>query len=201
VKWSEENGSFRSRKQLLEVSGLGPAAFEQSAGFLRIRNGQNPLDASAVHPESYSVVERIAGSKSLSVAELMRSESARKTIDLHDFADEKTGLPTLRDIMKELEKPGRDPRESFQVFSFADVHDIKDLEEGMILPGIVTNVTNFGAFVDVGVHQDGLVHISEMADRFVKNPADIVSAGEKIKVRVLHVDTKRGRISLSMTGI
>ena len=201
VKWSEENGAFLNRRQLLKVSGLGPAAFEQSAGFLRIRNGQNPLDSSAVHPESYSVVERMAGSKGLSVAELMSSENSRESIDLKVFVDGKTGLPTLRDIMKELEKPGRDPRKSFQVFNFADVHDIKDLEEGMILPGIVTNVTNFGAFVDIGVHQDGLVHISQMADRFVKNPADIVSAGEQLKVRVLQVDVKRGRISLSMTGI
>ncbi|RKZ11102.1 RNA-binding transcriptional accessory protein [Candidatus Fermentibacteria bacterium] len=201
VKWSEENGAFLNRRQLLKVSGLGPAAFEQSAGFLRIRNGQNPLDASAVHPESYSVVERMAGSKGLSVAELMSSENSRKSIDLKDFVDGKTGLPTLRDIMEELEKPGRDPRKSFQVFNFADVHDIKDLEEGMILPGIVTNVTNFGAFVDIGVHQDGLVHISQMADRFVKNPADIVSAGEQLMVRILQVDVKRGRISLSMTGI
>jgi len=200
VKWSKMNGSFLSRQQLLCVSGLGPIAFEQSAGFLRIRNGQNPLDASGVHPESYSVVERMAGSKSMSVAELMRSENARKSIDLKDYVDGKTGLPTLRDIMKELEKPGRDPRKSFQVFSFANVHEIKDLEEGMILPGIVTNVTNFGAFVDVGVHQDGLVHISQMADKFVRNPADIVSAGEKLMVRVLEVDIKRSRISLSMTG-
>ncbi len=201
VKWSEENGAFLNRRQLLKVSGLGPAAFEQSAGFLRIRNGQNPLDASAVHPESYSVVERMAGSKGLSVAELISSKSSRKSIDLKVFVDGKTGLPTLRDIMKELEKPGRDPRKSFQVFSFADVHDIKDIEEGMILPGIVTNVTNFGAFVDLGVHQDGLVHISQMADKFVKNPADIVAAGEQLMVRVLQVDVKRGRISLSMTGI
>ncbi len=200
VKWSKKHGAFPNRQQLLEVSGLGPAAFEQSAGFLRIRNGQNPLDASGVHPESYSVVERMAGSKGLSVAELMLSEDARKSIDLRDFVDGKTGLPTLRDIMKELEKPGRDPRKSFQVFSFADVHAIKDLEEGMILPGIVTNVTNFGAFIDVGVHQDGLVHISQMADRYVKNPADIVSAGEKLMVRVLEVDVKRNRISLSMIG-
>jgi uncharacterized protein len=201
VKWSKKNGAFLNRRQLLEVSGLGPVAFEQSAGFLRIRNGQNPLDESGVHPESYPVVERMAGSKGLSVTELMSSENARKSLDLKDFVDGKTGLPTLLDIMKELEKPGRDPRKSFQVFSFADVHDIKDLEEGMILPGIVTNVTNFGAFVDVGVHQDGLVHISQMADRFVRNPADIVSAGEKLTVRVLQVDIKRSRISLSMTGI
>jgi protein Tex len=137
----------------------------------------------------------------LSVEKLMQSDKARKLINLKEFADEKTGLPTLRDIMKELEKPGRDPRESFQLFSFADVHDIKDLQEGMVLPGIVTNVTNFGVFVDVGVHQDGLVHISQMADRFVRNPAEIVSTGEKIKVRVLEVDTGRNRISLSMTGI
>jgi len=201
VRWREENQSFSTRQQLLKVSGLGPIAFEQSAGFLRIRNGKNPLDASGVHPESYPVVERMAESVNLSVDELIRSEEARKSLSLKDFADEKTGLPTLRDIMKELEKPGRDPRESFQLFSFADVHDIKDLQEGMILPGIVTNVTNFGVFVDVGVHQDGLVHISQMADRFVRNPAEIVSTGEKLKVRVLEVDTGRNRISLSMTGI
>ncbi len=201
IHWSEENGSFPSRQQLLEVSGLGRVAFEQSAGFLRIRNGQNPLDASGVHPESYSVVERMAGSNGLTVTELMRSEDVRRSIELKDYVDGTTGLPTLRDIMKELDKPGRDPRESFRVFSFADVHDIKDLEEGMILPGIVTNVTNFGAFIDVGVHQDGLVHISQMADRYVKNPANIVSAGEKLVVRVLEVDVKRDRISLSMTGI
>ncbi|MCK4807585.1 MAG: helix-hairpin-helix domain-containing protein, partial [Candidatus Aegiribacteria sp.] len=201
VKWREKIGSFPDRQELLKVSGLGTVAFEQSVGFLRIRSGQNPLDASGVHPESYSVVERMAGSKDSSIAELMRSENARKSIDLRNFVDGKTGLPTLRDIMKELEKPGRDPRKSFHVFSFADVHDIKDLEEGMILPGIVTNVTNFGAFIDVGVHQDGLVHISQMADRYVRNPADIVSAGEKLMVRVLEVDIKRSRISLSMIGI
>ncbi len=201
VKWSEKNGSFSNRQQLLEVPGLGPVAFEQSAGFLRIRNGLNPLDASGVHPESYSVVERMAGSKGLSIAELMESENARESIDLKDFVNGRTGLPTLRDIMKELEKPGRDPRKSFLVFSFADVHDIKDIEEGMILPGIVTNVTNFGVFIDVGVHQDGLVHISQMADEYVRNPADIVSTGEKLTVRVLEVDIKRSRISLSMTGI
>ena len=201
VRWREENQLFSNRQQLLKVSGLGPIAFEQSAGFLRIRNGMNPLDASGVHPESYPVVERMAGSVNLTVEELMKSEKTRKSLSLKAFTDEKTGLLTLRDIMKELEKPGRDPRKSFQLFSFADVHDIKDLQEGMILPGIVTNVTNFGVFVDVGVHQDGLVHISQMADRFVRNPAEIVSTGEKLKVRVLEVDTGRNRISLSMTGI
>ncbi len=201
VAFRETNGSFSSRQQLLDVSGLGPVAYEQSAGFLRIRNGQNPLDASGVHPESYRVVERMAESERMTVSELIGSDEARKSIKLRDFADDRTGLPTLADIMSELEKPGRDPRESFQLFSFADVHDIKDLEEGMILPGIVTNVTNFGAFVDVGVHQDGLVHISQMADRFVRNPASIVSVGEKTKVRVVEIDIKRKRISLSMTGI
>jgi len=201
VKWREKNGLFTSRNQLHGVTGLGPVAFEQSAGFLRIRNGRNPLDASGVHPESYHVVEAIAMSKGLSVAELMKSENVRKTIDLREFIDNRTGLPTLRDIMKELEKPGRDPRKSFELFSFANVHELKDLEEGMILPGIVTNVTAFGAFVDVGVHRDGLVHISRMADRYVRNPADVVSAGEKIRVRVLNVDVGRKRISLSMIGI
>jgi protein Tex len=198
VKWREENCSFTSRQQLLSVPGLGPAAFEQAAGFLRVNNGENPLDTSGVHPESYPIVERMADSADMTVTELMNCEKTRKSLDLRNFIDDKTGLPTLMDIMKELEKPGRDPRESFQLFSFADVHDMKDLQEGMVLPGIVTNVTNFGAFVDVGVHQDGLVHISQMADRFVKNPADIVSTGQKLQVKVLSVDAGRKRISLSM---
>jgi len=198
VKWREKNGSFTSRRQLLEVSGLGPVAFEQSAGFLRVINGLNPLDASGVHPESYPVVERMADFAHMTVTELMNCGETRKSLNLEIFIDDKTGLPTLRDIMKELEKPGRDPRDSFQLFSFADVHDIKDIQEGMVLPGIVTNVTNFGAFVDVGVHQDGLVHISQMADRFVRNPAEIVSTGQKLQVKVLSVDIGRKRISLSM---
>ncbi len=201
IRWREKNGAFSSRQQLLQVKGLGAVSFEQSAGFLRIRNGQNPLDGSGVHPESYPVVERMARSKGSTVTELMKSEEIRKSIHLKEFVNGKIGLPTLRDIMEEMEKPGRDPRKSFQVFSFANVHDIKDLEEGMVLPGIVTNVTNFGAFVDVGVHQDGLVHISQMADRYIKNPADVVSAGEKLSVKVLDVDIKRKRISLSMIGI
>ncbi|MCD4775150.1 MAG: RNA-binding transcriptional accessory protein [Candidatus Aegiribacteria sp.] len=201
LEWREKNGAFSSRQQLLQVTGLGSVAFEQSAGFLRIRKGQNPLDGSGVHPESYALVERMARSKGSSVTELMKSEEIRKSIDLKEFISGKIGLPTLRDIMDELEKPGRDPRKSFQMFSFADVHDIKDLDEGMILPGIVTNVTNFGAFVDIGVHQDGLVHISQMADRYIKNPADVVSAGQKLRVKVMDVDIKRKRISLSMIGI
>lgn len=199
--YRDEHGPFHSRSQLLKVPRLGPKAFEQCAGFLRIRDGENPLDASAVHPESYAVVRRMADSLGRDLKELMSSDDLRKSIRLEDFADESVGLPTLRDIMEELERPGRDPRESFQAFSFADIHDMKDLQEGMILPGIVTNVTNFGAFVDVGVHQDGLVHISQMADRRIASPAEVASVGDHVKVRVLGVDMERSRISLSMRDL
>jgi protein Tex len=199
--YREEHGPFRSRKQLMKVGRLGPKAFEQCAGFLRIREGAEPLDASAVHPESYGVVSRMAGSIGCSVAELMTSEELRRSIRLEDFMDESTGLPTLKDIMDELEKPGRDPRETFQLFSFADVHELKDLAAGMVLPGIVTNVTNFGAFVDIGVHQDGLVHISRMSDRRIASPSEAASVGDRVKVRVMEVDLERGRISLSMQDI
>lgn len=194
-----EKGPLTSRRQLMSVRGLGPAAFQQSAGFLRIRDGENPLDSSGVHPESYHAVERMAASAGVGTSELMASPEVRKSLDLNDFIDERTGLPTLKDIMEELNRPGRDPRDSFRVFRFADVHGPEDLEEGMVLPGIVTNVTNFGAFVDVGVHQDGLVHVSRMSDEYVRDPAELVSAGDRITVRVLSVDRTRNRISLSMT--
>jgi uncharacterized protein len=199
--YREEHGPFRSRKQLMKVGRLGPKAFEQCAGFLRIREGAEPLDASAVHPESYCVVSRMADSIGCSVAELIGSEELRRSIRLEDFMDDSTGLPTLMDIMDELEKPGRDPRETFLLFSFADVHELKDLAAGMVLPGIVTNVTNFGAFVDIGVHQDGLVHISRMSDRRIASPSEAASVGDRVKVRVLEVDLERGRISLSMQDI
>jgi uncharacterized protein len=194
-----EKGPFSSRVELKEVPRLGPKAFEQSAGFLRIQRGANPLDASAVHPESYAVVDAMARDQDCSVAELMQDVARRKKIDLTRYVDDKIGLPTLRDILAELDKPGRDPRKDFETVAFAGhVSQITDLRPGMILPGVVTNVTAFGAFVDIGVHQDGLVHISEMADAFVKNPTDVVSVQQRVNVTVLEVDLERNRIALSM---
>jgi len=194
-----EKGPFSSRVELKGVPRLGPKAFEQSAGFLRIQRGANPLDASAVHPESYAVVDAMARDQDCSVAELMQDVARRKKIDLTRYVDDKIGLPTLRDILAELDKPGRDPRKDFETVAFAGhVSQITDLRPGMILPGVVTNVTAFGAFVDIGVHQDGLVHISEMADAFVKNPTDVVSVQQRVNVTVLEVDLERNRIALSM---
>jgi uncharacterized protein len=193
------NGAFRSRKELLKVPRLGPKAFEQAAGFLRISDGKNPLDASAVHPESYPIVEQFAQRLKCSVKDLMGKEELRNKVRLDDFITEKVGMPTLRDIMAELAKPGRDPRETFEPFRFAEeVNSIGDLKQGMRLPGIVTNVTKFGAFVDIGVHQDGLVHISQLADRFVNDPAEVVKPQQRVSVTVLDVDISRKRISLSM---
>jgi uncharacterized protein len=194
-----DNGPFLSRDDLKKVPRLGSKAFELSAGFLRIREGSHPLDSSAVHPERYGLVEQMAHDLNCSITDLMRDEPLRKQIDLRRYESASVGMPTLRDIVTELAKPGRDPREAFEIFSFAEgVTGIEDLAEGMELPGIVTNVTNFGAFVDIGVHQDGLVHISQLADRFVKDPAEIVKVNQKVNVRVLDVDIKRRRISLSM---
>ena len=194
-----EKGPFTSRVELKSVPRLGPKAFEQSAGFLRIQRGANPLDASAVHPESYAVVDAMARDQDCSVAELMQDAARRKKIDLTRYVDDKIGLPTLRDILAELDKPGRDPRKDFETVAFAGhVNQITDLRPGMILPGVVTNVTAFGAFVDIGVHQDGLVHISEMADAFVKDPTDVVSVQQRVSVTVLEVDLERNRIALSM---
>ncbi|MFC1563092.1 Tex family protein [candidate division KSB1 bacterium] len=199
VEYRSENFTFRRREELKKVSGMGPKAFEQAAGFLRIRDGENPLDASAVHPESYPIVERMADDMGCSVTELLKDSSVRKRIDIKKYVTETVGIPTLNDIMAEFEKPGRDPREKFEIFSFAEgVQKIEDLKPGMKLPGIVTNVTKFGAFVDVGVHQDGLVHISQLAERFVKNPSDIVKVNQKVTVTVLDIDLRRKRISLSM---
>ncbi|MFO7949608.1 MAG: Tex family protein [Candidatus Fermentibacteraceae bacterium] len=200
VQRRETNGAFRTRQELLEVRGLGPKAFQQCAGFLRVPGGPEPLDASAVHPESYGAVRRMAASLDRSVGDLMESRELRRRVRLADFVDGDTGLPTLRDIMEELEKPGRDPRESFRPFRFADVHTMEDLREGMSLPGIVTNVTAFGAFVNVGVKNDGLVHISKMADEYVRDPSDYAKVGDRVTVRVLSVDLERGRISLSLQG-
>jgi uncharacterized protein len=199
VAYRDANGPFARRTDLKQVPRLGAKAFELSAGFLRIRGGSHPLDASAVHPERYALVERMARDLSCSLEDLIRSMSLRERIDLKRYAGDSAGMPTLKDIMAELDKPGRDPRETFEEFSFAEgVTGMDDLEPGMELPGIVTNVTNFGAFVDIGVHQDGLVHISQLADRFVKDPHQVVSVGRQVRVRVLEVDRARKRISLSM---
>jgi uncharacterized protein len=201
VEYRNENGAFRSRKDLLKVSRMGDKVFEQCSGFLRIRDGIHPLDKSAVHPESYHIVEKMAQDLNCGIDDLIKDKELRKKINLTNYVTETTGLPTLKDIMSELEKPGRDPRKSFEVFSFDEhVHSIEDLREGMRLPGIVTNVTNFGAFVDVGVHQDGLVHISQLSDTFVDDPASIVKVGQKVWVNVTEVDVKRKRIALSMKG-
>lgn len=199
VSFREEKGPFSTREQLKKVPRLGPRAFQQSAGFLRISGGENPLDASAVHPESYSIVEKMAGDLDCSVADLMRDASFREKIDPALYVTEKAGMPTLLDILSELAKPGRDPRKSFEAFSFAPgIEKVTDLEPGMKLPGIVTNVTAFGAFVDVGVHRDGLVHVSELSDQFVKDPRQVVRVHQKVMVTVLEVDLERQRISLSM---
>ncbi|HEX4352700.1 MAG TPA: S1 RNA-binding domain-containing protein, partial [Polyangiales bacterium] len=198
VSHRDAHGSFSSRRQLLEVASLGPRAFEQAAGFLRIASANNPLDRSAVHPERYGLVETMARDLGVSVAQLVdRSELVDK-IDPQRYAKDDVGQFTLRDILSELKKPGRDPRSSFEPPKFRDdVRTLQDLQPDMELEGVVTNVTAFGAFVDVGVHQDGLVHVSQLADRFVKNPADVVKVGDKLQVRVLEVDLQRKRISLS----
>jgi uncharacterized protein len=195
----DANGRFLNRRQLLEVPRLGPKTFEQCAGFLRISDGDEPLDASAVHPEAYGVAQRIIQACGRELRSLMGDSAALKQLDPRQFADEKFGLPTVRDILSELEKPGRDPRPEFRTASFAEgVNEVADLKPGMVLEGTVTNVAAFGAFVDIGVHQDGLVHVSQLADRFVKNPYDVVKAGDIVKVRVVDVDLKRQRIALSM---
>ncbi len=202
VAFRNDNGPFKSRQELKKVKRLGPKAFEQAAGFLRIPDGGNPLDASAVHPESYVLVDAMAADLVCSVKAIIQDAQLRRKIKLSDYVTDKVGLPTLNDIMQELAKPGRDPREKFEAFAYAEgVAQIADLKVGMKLPGIVTNVTAFGAFVDVGVHQDGLVHISEMADRFVNNPSEIVKVHQKVKVTVMAVDQERKRISLSMKAV
>ena len=202
VEYRRQNGPFASRSQLKKVARLGPSAFEQCAGFLRIPGAENPLDNSAVHPESYAIVERMAKDMRCTVADLIANKELRAQIDIAKYTTETVGLPTLQDIMKELEKPGRDPREQIEEFSFdSRVHSMEDLCEGMVLPGIVTNITNFGAFVDIGVHQDGLVHISQMANRRVAQPTDVVKLHQHVVVKVLEVDMRRKRISLSMKDI
>lgn len=202
VEYRKENGAFTSRAQLKKVSRLGPSAFEQCAGFLRIPGAKNPLDNSAVHPESYKIVEQMTKDCHCTVSDLIKDKKKRESIDIKRYITDTIGIPTLTDIIKELEKPGRDPREQIEAFEFdKNVTTVDDLIEGMILPGIVTNITNFGAFVDVGVHQDGLVHISQLADRYVSDPTQVVKLHQHVKVKVVEVDRKRNRISLSMKGV
>ncbi|MBK9450248.1 MAG: RNA-binding transcriptional accessory protein [Bacteroidetes bacterium] len=202
VSYREKNGPFKSRSALLKVPRLGEKAYQQAAGFLRIRGAANPLDTSAVHPESYPIVDRMAKDLNCTVADLMQKEEIRKQIKLEKYVTAEVGMPTLKDILKELAKPGRDPRAEFEALQFKEgINAIADLEEGMELPGVVTNITRFGAFVDIGVHQDGMVHISEMADRFVRDPAEVVKVQQKVMVRVVEVDKVRKRIALSMKGI
>lgn len=202
VDYRKENGAFKSRKELQKVKRMGDKAFQQSAGFLRIHNAENPLDNSAVHPESYHIVEKMASDLNCEVIDLIKNEDLRKKIDINQYTSKDIGLPTLTDIMKELAKPGRDPRQGIKVFEFAEgIHKIEDLHEGMVLPGIVTNITNFGAFVDVGVKQDGLVHISNLANKFVSDPNEIVKLHQHVKVKVTEVDLARKRIQLSMKDV
>ena len=202
VDYRKENGAFTSRAQLKKVPRLGPAAYQQCAGFLRIPDAKNPLDNSAVHPESYHVVEQMAKDQHCSVSDLISDATKRSQIDIKQYVTDEVGLPTLTDIMKELEKPGRDPREQIEEFEFDNsVQTIEDLHEGMELPGIVTNITNFGAFVDIGVHQDGLVHVSQLANKYVSDPTQVVRLHQHVRVRVIGVDLRRQRISLSMKGV
>jgi uncharacterized protein len=202
VDFRKEKGAFSSRADLKEVPRLGPKAFEQAAGFLRIRNAKNPLDNSAVHPESYKIVNRMAKDHSVSVDELIKNDELRKKVALQNYVDKNVGMPTLTDIMSELKKPGRDPRSGIKVFEFADgIHKLEDVKPGMTLPGIVTNITNFGAFVDIGVKQDGLVHISQLADRFISDPNEIVHLHQHVKVKVLEIDIARKRIQLTMKDL
>lgn len=199
VEYRNKNGAFRSRESLRKVPRLGDKAFEQSAGFLRIRTGEHPLDGSAVHPERYGLVEQMATDLNCTIEELMKDETLRGKIRPENYVSENVGLPTLKDILQELARPGRDPREQFEAFSFTEgVNDISDLKTGMKLPGIITNITNFGAFVDIGVHQDGLVHLSQLANRFVKDPNEVVKVHQQVEVTVTEVDVARKRISLSM---
>ena len=199
VKYRSQNGPFRTRRELMKVPRMGEKAFEQSAGFLRIQDSPQPLDNSAVHPERYPLVEQMAADQGCSVKQLMENKDIRQKIDISKYVSSQVGLPTLQDIMAELDKPGRDPREPLKQFAFdPTVHDITDLHAGQVLPGIITNITNFGAFVDIGVHTKGLVHVSQLADRYVKDPTSVVSLHQQVMVRVVEVDLQRKRISLSM---
>jgi uncharacterized protein len=198
VEHRDAGGRFDCRQRLLDVPKLGRKAFEQAAGFLRIRDGRQPLDNSAVHPESYHVVEKMAARLGVATSQLVGNATLAAKLNAEDFVDEHCGLPTVEDILAELAKPGRDPRSEFKVAQFAEgVNDLEDLKAGMILEGVITNVTKFGAFVDLGVHQDGLIHISELANEYVQVPSDVVSIGDVVRVKVLEVDLKRRRIAVS----
>jgi uncharacterized protein len=202
IDYRNINGAFKSRNDLKNVKRMGAKAFEQSAAFLRIKGADNPLDNSAVHPESYFIVEKMAKDLKTDIQELMQSAELQKQIDLNSYVSNKVGLPTLQDIQKELAKPGRDPRQSLKEFEFdKHVRKVEDLHEGMILSGIVSNITNFGAFVDVGVKQDGLVHISELADRFISDPNEVVHLHQQVKIKVLSIDIQRKRLAFSMKQI
>jgi uncharacterized protein len=199
ITYRNENGAFKSREKLLEVPKFGPKAFEQSAGFLRIRDGENPLDNSAVHPESYAIAERILNDVKLSLEDVSKNPTSLDSIDIKKYITKTVGEPTLRDIVSELKKPGRDPRAEFKYATFKEgIKEIRDLSVGMELEGVVTNVANFGAFIDIGVHQDGLVHVSQLADRFVDDPKKVIKVGQIVKVRVLEVNEALKRVSLTM---
>jgi uncharacterized protein len=199
VNYRSENGPFKNRKALLKVPKMGAKTYEQAAGFLRVTNSEMPLDNSAVHPESYPIVEQMAKDLGCQVNDLMSDATLRAKIDLKRYVTAQVGMPTLMDIIKELEKPSRDPREKIEEFHFDEsVHTIDDLQVGMILPGIITNISNFGAFCDIGVHKDGLIHISEMANRRINNPSEVVSLHQHVRVRVIDIDKVRGRIQLSL---
>jgi uncharacterized protein len=198
VEYRNEHGQFTARSELLKIPKLGRKAFEQAAGFLRIRDGGQPLDNSAVHPESYYVVEKMAAKLGVSIKQIVGNSAVAMRLDATDFVDDKIGLPTVQDILAELVKPGRDPRSEFKVAQFAaGVNDLKDLKIGMVLEGVITNVTKFGAFVDIGVHQDGLIHISQLANTFIQSPSEIVAVGDVVRVKVLEVDIERKRIAVS----
>jgi uncharacterized protein len=199
VEYRNKNGAFKRRNDLKKIPRLGEKAFEQAAGFLRIRNAEHPLDSSAVHPERYALVEKMAKDLNCKLDDLMKDEQLRKRIKLQDYISDSVGLPTLNDILNELAKPGLDPRDQFEAFSFSDgINAITDLHVGMLLPGIITNITAFGAFVDIGVHQDGLVHLSQMSNRYIKDPNEVVKVSQKVMVKVTEVDINRKRIALSM---
>jgi protein Tex len=199
VAFRDANGPFRTRAAIMKVPRVGGRTFLQAAGFLRVMDGDNPLDRSAVHPEAYPVVERIVAKTGVPIRELIANTTALRAISADDLVDAQFGLPTVKDILAELEKPGRDPRPEFKTAVFRDgIEQMRDLQPDMVLEGVVTNVANFGAFVDIGVHQDGLVHVSQLADRFVKDPRDVVKAGQIVKVKVVEVDLKRKRIALTM---
>jgi uncharacterized protein len=201
VEFKEKIGGFNSREQLKKVPRLGDKAFEQCAGFLRIRGAKNPLDNTAVHPESYHIVEQMAKDLACTVQDLISNAQLRKKVELKRYVSDKVGLPTLQDILKELEKPGLDPRGTAKSFDFGNVRSIEDLREGMVLPGIVENITNFGAFIDIGIKEKGLVHVSQMANRFVKNPMDVVTLRQEVNVRIVEVDIARKRVQLSMKDL